>query len=139
MGGLVAEMDPNRARRLKIYFDGGCRPNPGRMEAAIVARGETRFYDDLGFGTSSDAEWTALRLALQLAQALGVPDFELIGDCANVIRQANGLAKCRTSAALGHYAAYQAGATEGQPRRVRWISRNQNLAGIALARRRSRI
>ena len=26
-------------RRIKIYFDGGCRPNPGRMETAVVTGG----------------------------------------------------------------------------------------------------
>lgn len=125
-----------RARRLKIFFDGGCRPNPGRMEVAVVARGVTHFFDDLGCGTSSDAEWLALRLALQLAHSLGEPDFELIGDCAHVIRQASGLSRCRTEVALGHCAKYQACAAAGLPKRLRWIPRAQNLAGIALARRR---
>ena len=80
-------------RRLKIYFDGGCRPNPGALEAAVVARGATYFYDDLGYGTSSDAEWLALRLALQLAQSLGEPDFDLIGDSLEVTRQASGASR----------------------------------------------
>ena len=55
-------------RPLKIFFDGGCRPNPGVMEVAVVARGVAYFFDNVGCGTSSDAEWLALRLALQLAQ-----------------------------------------------------------------------
>ena len=29
----------SRQRRLKIYFDGGCQPNPGAMEGAVVVRG----------------------------------------------------------------------------------------------------
>jgi ribonuclease HI len=49
-----------RPPRLKIFFDGGCRPNPGRIEVALVARGMTYFDDDLGCGSSSDAEWIAL-------------------------------------------------------------------------------
>lgn len=125
-----------RARRLKIFFDGGCRPNPGRIEVAVVARGATHFFDDLGCGTSSDAEWLALRQALRLAHALGESDFELIGDCADVIMQARGLSRCRTEAARDHRAEYQASAAAGQPKRLRWTPRNQNLAGIALARRR---
>lgn len=27
-----------RTVTIKIYFDGGCRPNPGQMETAVVAR-----------------------------------------------------------------------------------------------------
>jgi ribonuclease HI len=123
--------------RLKIFFDGGCRPNPGRIEAAVVARGVTHFFDDLGSGTSNDAEWLALRMALGVAQSLGEPDFDLIGDCANVIAQANGLARCRTEAAADHYSCFREEAAAAPPRRIRWIGRTQNLAGIALARRRA--
>jgi ribonuclease HI len=123
--------------RLKIFFDGGSRPNPGPIEVAVVAHGVTHFFDDLGTGTSHDAEWLALRMAQEVAQSLGEPDFDLVGDCANVIAQANGLARCRTPAAADHYAAFRASAAAGAPRRIRWIARTQNLAGIALARRRA--
>lgn len=124
-------------RRLKVFFDGGCRPNPGPIEAAVVARGVTYLFDNLGSGTSHDAEWLALRTALQVAQSLGAPEFDLIGDCANVIAQANGLSRCRTTAAMEHYARFRESAVSGQPKRIRWIARTQNLAGIALAHRRS--
>jgi ribonuclease HI len=124
------------ARRLKVYFDGGCRPNPGRIEVAVVVRGVTQFFDDLGSGTSEDAEWLALRTALRLAQSSGESDFDLLGDSAHVIAQANGAAKGRSQAALDHWAAFQEEAASAPPRRIRWIQRNQNLAGIALARRR---
>jgi ribonuclease HI len=76
---------------LKILFDGGCHLNPGSIEVAVVARGATYFIDDLGRLNSTDAEWLALLEALRLASSLGERDFELIGDCAHVIRQANGL------------------------------------------------
>jgi ribonuclease HI len=125
------------SRRLKIFFDGGCRPNPGAIEVAVVVRGVASFFDDLGSGTSHDAEWLALRMALEVAQALGEPEFDLLGDCADVIAQANGLARCRTEAAADHSAAFHQAAAAAPPRRVRWIARGQNLAGIALARRRS--
>ena len=122
-------------RRLKIFFDGGCRPNPGRIEAAVVARGVPYYFDDLGYGSSSDSEWLALKLALRLAQSLGERDFDLIGDCGDVIAQANGSSRCRTQAAAEHRARFQELASSCPPRRIRWIRRTQNLAGIALARR----
>jgi ribonuclease HI len=131
MGGIGARP----GRRLKVFFDGGCRPNPGRIEVAVVARGVTYFFDDLGEGTSNDAEWLALRAALRVAQSLGEGPFELIGDCANVIDQANGAAKCRSASAVEHVARYAEEAAVAPPARVRWIARSQNLAGIALARR----
>jgi ribonuclease HI len=126
-----------RSHRLKVFFDGGCRPNPGRIEVAVVARGLTYFFDELGNGTSNDAEWLALRIALRLAHSLGDREFDLLGDNANVIAQANGLSRCRTLDALTHCAAFQASASCGPPRCIQWLPRTQNLAGIALARRRS--
>ncbi|HEY0148489.1 MAG TPA: reverse transcriptase-like protein [Allosphingosinicella sp.] len=129
MGGLMAD------KRLKLFFDGGCRPNPGRVEAAVVARGTSYFFDDLGIGTSSDAEWLALLAALGVAHSLGVAEFDLIGDCANVIAQARGEAPCRSRSCLEHRERLQAASV--QPRRIRWIARTQNLAGIALERRRN--
>jgi ribonuclease HI len=139
MGGVApAARDPRPPRRLKIFFDGGSRPNPGPIEVAVVARGVAYVFDDLGTGTSEDAEWLALRTALQVAQSLGEPDFVLIGDCANVIAQANGKAKCRTPSALEHRAKFIEAAASGPAPHIRWIARNQNLAGIALTRRRQR-
>lgn len=122
-------------RRVKVYFDGGCQPNPGAMEVAVVARGVPVFFDNLGSGSSSDAEWLALRLALQHAQSLGAADFVLVGDSLEVIRQAGGMYPCRSRNAAQHLARYLDCARLGAPRRIIWTPRGQNLAGIALARR----
>lgn len=120
---------------LKIFFDGGCRPNPGRIEVAVVAGGQTWFFDDLGEGSSSDAEWLALCLALEVAQSLAEPIFDLVGDSRSVVDQASGAAPCRSISARNHRARYEAAAADLPPRRLRWIGRHQNLAGIALTRR----
>jgi ribonuclease HI len=128
---------PQIHRRLKLFFDGGCRPNPGRIEAAVVLRGIPHLYDDLGHGTNSDAEWQALICAVELAQSLGLSKVVLIGDAAEVILEANralstGQAKHRHSAKLLDL-------TRGVAvPRIRWIKREQNLAGIALAARHPR-
>jgi ribonuclease HI len=135
VGRLAGGAGALRSRPLKVYFDGGCRPNPGPIEVAVVARGEVRFFDGLGAGTSEDAEWLALRLALRVAQSLAPEAFDLIGDNAHVIAQANGAGRCRGRTARDHYARFQEDAASAPPRRIRWSPRNQNLAGIALARR----
>lgn len=128
----------DRARgRVKVFFDGGCRPNPGRMEAAVVIRGAEYIFDDLGMGTSSDAEWLALIRALELSQSLGLNDVELIGDALPVIQQANS-ALANGHAALCHANTFLTLVTTVRPARIRWIKREQNLAGIALNRRHPR-
>jgi ribonuclease HI len=118
---------------LKIFFDGGCRPNPGTIEIAVVAGGEARIRRDLGEGTSADAEWLALIEALTIAQGLGAADFVLMGDAANIVAKANGTMK-RRPGDLAHFERFRALASAGASPRVRYIKRSQNLAGIALAR-----
>jgi ribonuclease HI len=119
--------------RLKIFFDGGCRPNPGAIEIAVVAAGRTTILRDLGDGTSSDAEWLALIQALTIARSFDAADFVLIGDAADVVAKANGTVKCR-GADIRHFERFRALASAASPPRVRHIKRSQNLAGIALAR-----
>ncbi|NIJ36077.1 ribonuclease HI [Sphingopyxis panaciterrae] len=121
------------SRRRKIYFDGGCRPNPGTMEIAVVAGGVAYIDRDAGQGSSMDAEWLALIAALRLARERGLADFVLLGDAAAVVAQANGTVRARGGAAA-HLAVFRALAGDGPAPRVRHIKRTQNLAGIALTR-----
>lgn len=120
-------------RRIKIYFDGGCRPNPGKMETAVVTGGAAVVVRDAGIGSSQDAEWLALIAALRLARDLGLANFILLGDAAGVVAQANGTVRARGGAAE-HLARFRALASDGPAPAVRHIKRTQNLAGIALAR-----
>ncbi|GAA0299920.1 hypothetical protein GCM10009087_07200 [Sphingomonas oligophenolica] len=117
---------------LKIFFDGGCRPNPGAMEIAVVAAGQAHILRDLGHGNSMDAEWLALIHALRIAHALGASHFVLMGDAAAVVAQANGTVKCR-GPSRQHLQAFRALASGAGTPRIRHIKRTQNLAGIALA------
>lgn len=119
--------------RLKIFFDGGCRPNPGAMEAAVVIGGQVHIERGIGHGTSMDAEWLALIHALRLAQSFGLTGTVLLGDSAAVVAQANGIAKARGTSAT-HLQTFQSLIDPANPPRIRRIKRAQNLAGIALAR-----
>ncbi|OYY68163.1 reverse transcriptase-like protein [Sphingomonas sp. 28-63-12] len=124
---------PRASAPLKIYFDGGCRPNPGAIEVAVVVAGTVHVRRDLGQGSSADAEWLALIHAVGIAQLQGLTDFVLLGDAKGVVGQASSKARCR-GAAIGHHARLMAMLAPGQALRIRYIKRTQNLAGIALAR-----
>ncbi len=118
---------------LKIYFDGGCRPNPGTMESAVVARGAFDHRPDLGQGSSEEAEWLALLHALDVARASGARDVLLLGDAIGVIHQARGEARSRSPELRDRF---ERGVKDFDRVRVRHIRRNQNLAGIALGQAR---
>lgn len=120
-----------------MFFDGGARPNPGPIEVAVVIRGQAHVYQDLGQGSSHDAEWLALIRALELCQAQDLTQFVLIGDALAVIEQAN-QAIDRGSAPEGHAATFLGLTARSAPAHIRWIKRQQNLAGIVLAARHPR-
>jgi ribonuclease HI len=120
------------AQALKIFFDGGCRPNPGEMETAVVARGKFHHLPRQGHGSSHQAEWLALLHALKVARELSETDIHLLGDSRAVVEQANGRLKCRGPALQTCLAAFQEEARHFARLRVRHIARSQNLAGIAL-------
>lgn len=119
---------------MKIYFDGGCRPNPGQMETAVVARGIVYHRTDCGVGNSNDAEWLALLDAVEIARSIGARDVLMLGDSAFVVAGATGKARCRTTATQSYLKRFQTLAAEFDRIRVRKIARTQNLAGIALTR-----
>lgn len=116
--------------KVKVFFDGGCRPEPEGMESAVVVRGVSYIRRDLGPGTSMDAEWLALLHAIAVARDLGLSDPVFLGDALAVIGQANGVTRCPAAYAR-HLQALRA---TGAPPRIRYVKRAQNLAGIALGR-----
>lgn len=103
-----------------------------------MVSGQTYFFTDSGHGSSSDAEWHALIAAIRVARDLGLAEFDLLGDNRHVIDRACDLVKGGRSASQTLEQHFVALAYERPPRRLRWVARQQNLAGIALEARHSR-
>lgn len=120
--------------KVSVYFDGGCRPNPGAMEIAVVVRGRAEIRRDIGHGDNSDAEWLALLHAARIASASRIEDVEFVGDARHVIRQARGDWPCRDARLMQHLTSYRAAIGGFARVRLRYVARSKNLAGIALAR-----
>jgi ribonuclease HI len=118
--------------RTKLFFDGGCRPNPGRIECAVVLKGVIHYRHDFGEGSNSDAEWLAAIHALEVAAEFGERNVVLLGDSTLVVSQASGNARCRTVALKAHHAKFAGLAAGFESVSIRHIKRTQNLAGIAL-------
>ena len=83
---------------MKIYFDGGCKPNPGLCECGVVIAGPPieRFRQIIGMGTNNIAEYTAFLWAVEIALQRGFHDVEIIGDSMLVVMQANGQWKVKS-------------------------------------------
>lgn len=125
-------------KRMTLYFDGGARPNPGRMEIAVVAHGEVHVRDDVGQGDNCTAEWLALRYAVEIATAAGAADVLFVGDARTIVEQALGHWRCRSPQLQPHLDAYRNATAAFARVHVRHVPRSKNLAGTALARRHPR-
>lgn len=89
-----------RAARAVVYADGGSRGNPGISASGYL------IYDDqkhllahrgvyLGVTTNNQAEYTALRLALEEAHRLGAREVSVYMDSLLVINQMKGIFKVK--------------------------------------------
>jgi len=107
------------------------------MEAAVVLGGGVHLFDDLGHGSNTDAEWLALIRALECAQSQGLDHVILLGDSREVVLACQRALRDGGNDAGGQAASHHlrtamtlmAGVAD---LRIRWIKREQNLAGIAL-------
>jgi ribonuclease HI len=118
---------------LRIFFDGGCQPNPGPMQVAVVMGGHSHVKLNIGAGDNNEAEWSALLYAVELAVAAEVPDAVFVGDSRLVIEQARCRWKCRSDHLKPYLAAFQTAAKPIPSVKLRHVHRSKNLAGIALA------
>ena len=119
---------------MKIWFDGGCRPNPGPISTAVFAGDKAHIRHDHAPGDNADAEWLAALDALARAVRLGLTDVILIGDSRMVIDQASGRTPRVPARFAAHLAQFQALAATFTRLRLRHVWRSHNLAGIALER-----
>lgn len=114
-----------------FYFDGGARPNPGKMHVAVVL-GDEKFVEKLGQGTNNIAEWTAMLWAVQIAQSKGLRDIHLIGDSELIVNQATGKYKVKATELIPFKNAYDEAVGVFDTVKVSWVPRARNPAGWLL-------
>jgi ribonuclease HI/pterin-4a-carbinolamine dehydratase len=87
-------------RKLKLYADGGSRGNPGPSASGYVIFDENDniIVDKgvyLGITTNNQAEYTALKLAMENCIKLGANEVEVLMDSLLVVNQMKGLFKVK--------------------------------------------
>ena len=89
-----------RASKVKVYTDGGSRGNPGPSAGGYVIMDEKdEIIEDkgvyLGITTNNQAEYTALKLAIEEAIKLGAREIDVYMDSLLVINQMKGVFKVK--------------------------------------------
>ncbi len=117
---------------MKIYFDGGCKPNPGKMELAVVDEtGKVLAYEKLKeLGTNNEAEWLALITAMMICKEQKIKDATIIGDSMLVVNQANGTWKIKAESMKAYKEEFEILKKEVGKVTIEYIPRAANLAGI---------
>ena len=117
---------------VKVYFDGGCKPNPGMMEIGVVIEDGPSFHKKLWYGTNNQAEWLALLWAMGLAASRELAEVEFIGDSKLVISQASGSWKCNKPELRDYLKDFNVRKKEFTRVHLTHVLRDSNLAGIYL-------
>ena len=91
---------PDGHSRVKVYADGGSRGNPGPSASGyvILDMDDNKMVDEgvyLGITTNNQAEYTALKLALENCLKLGFKDVDVYMDSLLVINQMKGIFKVK--------------------------------------------
>jgi ribonuclease HI len=121
---------------MKIYFDGGCSPNPGQMSSCIVIcrdgeKAQALTMKDLGHGTNNVAEWSAFVWAVLWAKDNGIQKCVILGDSNLVIQQASGAWKINNELLADLFKQFKE-ISQGLDLELRHVRRDSNLAGIYL-------
>ena len=75
---------------MKMYTDGGCKPNPGKMAIAVTdEKGNVLLKRFIGEGTNNIAEYTAAMEAIGYCIFKGITDLTILTDSNLVYNQYN--------------------------------------------------
>lgn len=125
--------------RRKIWIDGACSPNPGKMGCGVympVDGGDhVSISAEGGQGTNNESEWRALLLALTLCVEMGITKARIHSDSALVVNQYNERWRKRAAMAIRMFAACQELVRKNNlDIKLVWIPREQNGYADALAK-----
>ena len=120
---------------IKIYFDGGCKPNPGKMEICVIIDNngvlEPHVNLEIGDGTNNLAEWAALVWAASIAAERGYTSVTFYGDSNNIVNQANNIWKIKEKNFLPFKTQF-VNLNNSVQGTVMYVPRESNKAGVYL-------
>jgi ribonuclease HI len=137
----AARGKPAKARGgIHIHIDGAARGNPGPAGVGVVFIGPDgevteRIHRGIGEATNNVAEYRALLLALERAQALGYTDIEVYSDSELLVRQLQGRYQVKNPALKELYAVAKDRIVRFRRFGIQHVPREQNAEADALANR----
>ena len=129
--------------RVRVYFDGSSRGNPGPSGAGVVIvdeNGKVLFSGNrfLGVKTNNEAEYYALLMALEISRDLGYKDITLCTDSILVFSQLTGRYKVRSENLKGLFKRVKL-VLKYFNWDIKWVPRSENRMADKLAQNASAI
>ena len=123
--------------RVVVNVDGGARGNPGPAAiAAVVTTPEGDLIEErgeaIGRATNNVAEYRALLLGIERAQALGAREVELIGDSELIVKQVKGEYRVKDAGLKPLHAEVREALAPFDRWSIRHVRREHNAAADAL-------
>ncbi len=117
--------------RLTVNVDGGSRGNPGPAAIAAVVSGADGGVlqekgEAIGRATNNVAEYRALLLGIELGEALGASELDLVGDSELIVRQVKGEYKVKDPAMRDLHAKVKRALAPFERWSIRHVRREQN-------------
>ncbi len=127
-------------RGARIHIDGAARGNPGPAGVGVLIIGPDgqiaeRVHRSIGEATNNVAEYRALLLALERAQAGGYPEIEVFSDSELLVRQLQGRYQVKHPVLRELYASARQRIEGFRRFHIQHIPREQNAEADRLANR----
>jgi ribonuclease HI len=117
--------------RVVVNVDGGARGNPGPAAIAAVVQDSAGGVleekgEKIGRATNNVAEYRALLLGIERAEALGADEVELVGDSELIVKQVKGEYKVKDAALRELHAQVKSALTGFGSWSIRHVRREHN-------------
>jgi len=120
---------------VKVYIDGGVKGHhlkANRRGYISVVMDKKKLVEPVGAVTNNQAEYLALIKALRVVLGEGGRAVEILSDSELLVRQLKGEYKVRNRALQNLHQEAVTLSSKLEKFSIRWVPRNQNLAGILL-------
>lgn len=120
---------------MKVYIDGGVKGHhlkANRRGYISVVMDKKKLVEPVGAVTNNQAEYLALIKALRVVLGEGGRAVEILSDSELLVRQLKGEYKVRNRALQNLHQEAVTLSSKLEKFSIRWVPRNQNLAGILL-------
>lgn len=123
---------------MEIYIDGGVKGHQfkdKRIGFIAIVLNQEEIVEEAGAVTNNQAEYLALIRALEIAIQRKIPGVEVLSDSELLVKQIKGLFKVRSENLIPLHKRAVELISKIDSFEMRWIPREQNLAGRVLSRK----